>query len=665
MAVVYSYIRFSTKKQILGDSLRRQKEMGEEWIARNGHTQADLTLHDLGVSAFRGKNKHEGALKEFLDAIESGRVSPGSFLLVENLDRLSREGVNKAYTLFTSILSAGVNIVVLRPFEQVYSKESQNDLVELLMPLMSFYLAFLESKNKSDRLRKSWQQKRKEAPEGVPFDGRCPSWIQRNKKSQCFEKKAGWEAIKFIFQRTVEGVGQTRVLSELQEKGFEPLGTSGRWNGSFIQKVLSERTVLGERQPFTTNEEGQRVPEGDPIPGYYPAVIDEGLWLQAQAAKAGRAKQKGPNSTFINLFKGLLFNANDGEKMHVQSSPSGSSERQRRLVSYGHKSKKAGSCPISVEYFDLERAVLKYLTELSPKDLAPKVTDSDLVAKRQELEGVNVRLNQLSSSLSNMDIPFSPTMVKSIETLEARKVRLKEVIESLQQKRQSDPLFETQSLLTMLDNTKPDNRHALRGKLSMHIGNLIESIWIEPQKHKGRVASVVQLNFADGGHKFVWCGGGDSTGYDFDHKLSPPLPAHDLRNPDRLRFSLAGSGLADEPESIPTTIPDRLEPASDIWLKVAKNRMSSNAYRVVPSKIRRFVEFIGPQARCTSLNKRKWSAWTRWLKDEIKSGELAVATARVNYSRARELIYWLVQEDKTELWEGLDLAPAKIFPMPK
>ena len=40
MALVYSYIRFSTKKQADGDSKRRQIEMGEEWIARTGHTAA-------------------------------------------------------------------------------------------------------------------------------------------------------------------------------------------------------------------------------------------------------------------------------------------------------------------------------------------------------------------------------------------------------------------------------------------------------------------------------------------------------------------------------------------------------------------------------------------------------------------------------------------------
>ena len=83
---------------------------------------------------------------------------------------------------------------------------------------------------------------------------------------------------------------------------------------------------------------------------------------------------------------------------------------------------------------------------------------------------------------------------------------------------------------------------------------------------------------------------------------------------------------------------------------------------MVPSKIRRFVEVMGLQSRCKSLNKRKWSKWTHWLVGQIESGELAVATARVSYSRARELVNWLVEEGKVELWNGLDIAPAQIFP---
>src|SRR4028119_1217108 len=92
MPKAYSYLRFSTPEQIKGDSRRRQTSMAQEYAAKHGLTlDEELTYQDLGVSAFRGKNAEDGKLSEFLDAVRFGKVEPGSYLLVESLDRISRQ----------------------------------------------------------------------------------------------------------------------------------------------------------------------------------------------------------------------------------------------------------------------------------------------------------------------------------------------------------------------------------------------------------------------------------------------------------------------------------------------------------------------------------------------------------------------------------------------
>jgi hypothetical protein len=71
--VAYSYIRFSSKAQAKGDSLRRQIKDTQSWCQRNGVRLDDsLDLHERGVSAFRGKNATEGKLAEFLKAVQAG-----------------------------------------------------------------------------------------------------------------------------------------------------------------------------------------------------------------------------------------------------------------------------------------------------------------------------------------------------------------------------------------------------------------------------------------------------------------------------------------------------------------------------------------------------------------------------------------------------------------
>src|SRR6267142_865492 len=90
----FSYIRFSTPEQGRGTSYDRQIEAAERYARENGlDLDTKMTFTDLGVSAFRGKNAKTGELRAFLDATEAGLVLEGSYLLVESLDRLSRDTI--------------------------------------------------------------------------------------------------------------------------------------------------------------------------------------------------------------------------------------------------------------------------------------------------------------------------------------------------------------------------------------------------------------------------------------------------------------------------------------------------------------------------------------------------------------------------------------------
>ena len=116
--IVYSYIRFVQCPQFRpeGDSVRRQSERAAEYCQRRGWVLDEtLTLRDLGVSAFKGSNAAVGNFRTFLDAVQEGRVVPGSVLLVESFDRISRQGIDEGYDLIKSILKAGVKIVTLSP----------------------------------------------------------------------------------------------------------------------------------------------------------------------------------------------------------------------------------------------------------------------------------------------------------------------------------------------------------------------------------------------------------------------------------------------------------------------------------------------------------------------------------------------------------------------
>jgi DNA invertase Pin-like site-specific DNA recombinase len=170
----YSYIRMSTGMQLKGHSRQRQLENSSAYAKAHGlDLVEDLQLEDLGVSAFKGANVAEGALGKFLQAVENGSVPKGSFLIVESLDRLSRQEILKSLTLFTGIVQAGINLVTLQD-GHVYRE--QPELPELLMSLMIMSRAHEESQIKSQRVGAAWANKRAHAA-AKPLTKWCPAWL--------------------------------------------------------------------------------------------------------------------------------------------------------------------------------------------------------------------------------------------------------------------------------------------------------------------------------------------------------------------------------------------------------------------------------------------------------------------------------------------------------
>ena len=159
MTKAYSYIRFSRPEQIKGNSLNRQKEMSDQYCKANGLTlDTSLSLYDKGISAYTGKNVEQGALAGFLKAINKGKVESGSYLLVESLDRLSRQTVTTALRLFLNILEKGIIIVTLSDGRKYDDKDI--DTSELIISITIMTRAHEESKIKSQRLLAANKTKR-------------------------------------------------------------------------------------------------------------------------------------------------------------------------------------------------------------------------------------------------------------------------------------------------------------------------------------------------------------------------------------------------------------------------------------------------------------------------------------------------------------------------
>lgn len=279
MPLAYQYVRFSTRKQADGDSERRQTEMAQRFVrdynsrpenAGNQLTLADDGMYfDPGVSAKHSKNKHEGALGALLKAIESGEIPKGSWLLVENLDRLSRDMIDKAVTLLFDIVRAGVTVATVGD-NHVYDLKSIRSTDANIRASLYFTLAFAESEKKAERYKDMWIAKREALTQGKKIRSIVPSWLKRvdEHSFEVIEERAN--VVKEIFRLAETGMPQERIAHHLNQQGIPTFKESDRgWKQSNVFHILEARTVFGELHPSITvyDDFGRKYPvkQGEPL----------------------------------------------------------------------------------------------------------------------------------------------------------------------------------------------------------------------------------------------------------------------------------------------------------------------------------------------------------------------------------------------------------------
>lgn len=312
MPAVYSYIRFSTPKQAQGDSFRRQFESAQKYAAAHGWV-IDETLNDEGISAFNGRNVKDGALGTFLQCIEDGKIEPGTILLVESLDRLSRNTVTKQLGLLLRIMAAGVEIVTLIDGKRFSNASVNANQYELIVTLALMMRAREESEFRGSRIRQAWRSKRSRLDE-KKLTARCPPWLQladNGKEFRLLEKPV--KLVRRMFGMAREGLGVQMIVNRFTQEGIEGWGPSKRWTCTNVEDVLYNRAVLGEFQPHEIVN-GKSQPTGAPAADYFPRIIEPELFYVVNATRILNGGGRGFD-TATNLFIGLAYDGKTGERM--------------------------------------------------------------------------------------------------------------------------------------------------------------------------------------------------------------------------------------------------------------------------------------------------------------------------------------------------------------
>lgn len=306
---VVAYYRFSNVEQAEGTSIKRQQQDCRDFAVRQGWV-VDQEISDRGVSAFSGANVAQGAaLGSWLSDARLG-LHHGKTLLVERVDRLSRQGFDETSDMIRSLVASGVTVAIVDGGE-IYQAGQRLDTFQIIKLLLKAELAHEESVKKSQRLKRRYEIKREEArATGKALSRMMPPWLTIGLDGcpALVEDRA--KVVQRIFELADAGHGSL-VITQYINREFAPWQNqagknAAQWGRTRITRILADRQVTGEYQPMSRTD-GERVPAGGPWPDYYPRVIDQDLFERVSAMATTRQSPAGRKSrTVANLFSSLL-----------------------------------------------------------------------------------------------------------------------------------------------------------------------------------------------------------------------------------------------------------------------------------------------------------------------------------------------------------------------
>ena len=353
-----------------GDSKRRQQEATLEYCRKNGLVlDESLSLKDLGVSAFKGINAEKGALGKFLDACAAGKIPRGSALIVESLDRISRQKPRPTITLLNRILDDYGIEIHMTMSGQKFLPEQDNG-IDLIVAVTLAMRANEESETKSRRLREAWAEKRKKAQSGQELLHPSLPWWLIAKGKKVISPGPRAKVLRKIFKLTANGLSSVkvaRILNKEKLPTWRPKMT--QWSAARVRDTVRSDAPLGIlRQTNKTKTAGREYS----ITNYYPAIVSMELALEARAVLKQNLKRisrgRHPEGKrLVNLLRGLL--KHKGKWMIYNGKFNGVRKDGIKTCNYYYQSyiedkNGKGSTPYSVSAAQVESVLLSALVEL-------------------------------------------------------------------------------------------------------------------------------------------------------------------------------------------------------------------------------------------------------------------------------------------------------------
>ncbi len=370
--LAFAYFRFSSKKQELGDSLTRQLHAATQWCAFNGVKLSELSFEDLGVSAFCEGGKRP-ALADMIRCVREGVIPKGSYVLLENSDRLSRQGFKVALDYVHELVQMGVYIVTLSN-GQVFSKDNITELSAMLPLLLDADRGRAESVRKSNLIKSA----KKSLRESRVAKGKLPWWLTAIDGKPTLNEYA--DIAREMADMRLQNISAQSIAKHFNEKGI--LYNGKPWKAITISASMKNKLLYGCKV-YTEVINGVMKPIEE-VEGWAPAVISKGLYNAIQPkARSGKG-----SLTRSSPFTGLLRCPDCGGAMQKKTQKhKGKAYSYKRCLNYGE-----GRCVNKSNFKEpdsIAQQALLHLKKVEFSAEAPSLDGEQLIALTNKLESLN------------------------------------------------------------------------------------------------------------------------------------------------------------------------------------------------------------------------------------------------------------------------------------
>lgn len=348
---MYIYIRWSSEKQTEGTTRERQLSAATAF-AESNNLEVVETIEDKGVSAFNGQNTSQNAnFGKFLKKIENNQIEKGSWLFVENLDRISRDNTLSAVDVFTFLINNGITLITGMD-NKIYTKESLSaNPLEFISTYLTFYRGHDESVVKRTRTLKNVDSLVARFFQGQPVNiksvGKHPWWIDDSGSQYEAVRKHPqyWEIAQYCVKKFISGATAWSVFTDIQEN-HPDLAKSISYQK--LQRMRKNRALIGE---YTVNYENKT----QTLKNYFPPLCSDDEFSILAFHINNNKQSRGAKTKTIKLLSGMrLFRCG-----HCEGTMDGTTIRGKIIYRCSKSISKSGTCtPWTISHFIVDHCVM-------------------------------------------------------------------------------------------------------------------------------------------------------------------------------------------------------------------------------------------------------------------------------------------------------------------